>query len=129
VRWDSDHVVTLTDELQAIAQEIVRGGFLRRVHVGLDYFDASINRVAAWAIGTRNALRALLLALLEPIDRMRELEILGDYTTRLALLEELKAMPFGAVWDYHCLQQGVPVGMGFMDEIQTYEKRVLAKRV
>jgi L-rhamnose isomerase len=128
VRWDSDHVVILSDDLQAIAQEIVRGGFLERVHIGLDYFDASINRVAAWVIGTRNALRALLMALLEPIDHMRELEVAGDYTARLALLEGLKGLPSGAVWDYFCLQQGVPVGAGFMDEIQAYEKHELLKR-
>jgi L-rhamnose isomerase len=128
VRWDSDHVVILSDELRAIMQEIVRGGFLDRVHIGLDYFDASINRVAAWVIGTRNALRALLLALLEPIDQMRELEVAGDYTARLALLEEIKGMPFGAVWDYYCLRQGVPVGMGYMDDIRGYERQVLAKR-
>ncbi len=129
VRWDSDHVATLTDELQAIAQEIVRGDFLERVHIGLDFFDASINRVAAWVIGARNTMRVLLIALLEPSDYMRELEVSGDYTTRLALLEELKGLPFGAVWDYFCLQQGVPVGMGFMDEIRDYEKRELSKRV
>jgi L-rhamnose isomerase len=128
VRWDSDHVVTLTDELQAIMQEIVRGDFVPRVHIGLDFFDASINRVAAWVIGTRNALRALLLAFLEPLAVMRELEVAGDYSARLALLEELKGMPFGAVWDYHCLQQDVPVGMRFMDEIKAYEERVLANR-
>jgi L-rhamnose isomerase len=128
VRWDSDHVVTLTDELQAIMQEIVRGGFLGRVHIGLDFFDASINRVAAWTIGTRNALRALLMALLEPQNHLRELELKGDYTARLALLEALKGLPFGAVWDYHCLQQSVPVGISFMDDIQAYEKQVLAQR-
>ena len=128
VRWDSDHVVTLTDELQAIMQEIVRGDFLERVHVGLDFFDASINRVAAWVIGTRNALRALLMALLEPIEQMRELEQAGDYTARLALLEELKGMPFGAVWDYYCLQQGVLVGFAFVNEIRKYERNVLAQR-
>jgi L-rhamnose isomerase len=128
VRWDSDHVVTLTDELQAIMQEIVRGGFLDRVHIGLDFFDASINRVAAWVIGTRNAMRALLIALLEPIDEMRELEVAGDYTARLALLEELKGMPSGAVWDFFCLQQDVPVGISFMDEIRAYEKQELASR-
>ena len=128
VRWDSDHVVTLTDELQAIMQEIVRGDYLSRVHIGLDFFDASINRIAAWVIGTRNALRALLMALLEPLQQMRQLEITGDYTTRLALLEELKGMPFGAVWDYYCQQQNVPVGMRFMHEIKAYEARVLSKR-
>lgn len=128
VRWDSDHVVLLNDELQGIMQELVRGDYLGRTHIGLDYFDASINRVAAWAIGTRNALRALLLALLEPIDHLRTLEQAGDYTARLALLEALKSMPFGAVWDYHCLQQGVPVGMTMLDEIRAYEARVLTGR-
>lgn len=128
VRWDSDHVVILNDELQAIMQEIVRGDYLDRVHIGLDFFDASINRVAAWTMGTRNALRALLMALLEPLESMRALELAGDYTARLALLEELKGMPFGAVWDYYCQQQGVPVGIGFMNEICTYEKEVLAQR-
>jgi L-rhamnose isomerase len=128
VRWDSDHVVTLTEELQAIMQEIVRGDFIERVHIGLDFFDASINRIAAWVIGTRNTLRALLLALLEPLDPMRELEKGGDYGSRLALLEELKGMPFGAVWDYYCLRQGVPVGYGYRDEIRSYEERVLAQR-
>jgi L-rhamnose isomerase len=128
VRWDSDHVVTQTDDLHAIAQELVRGGFLGRVHLGLDYFDASINRVAAWVIGARNTLRALLAALLEPYDRLRELERAGDYTGRLALLEELKAMPFGAVWDYYCETQDVPPGIRFMDDVRAYEKTVLAGR-
>jgi L-rhamnose isomerase len=128
VRWDSDHVVTLTDELQAIMQEIVRGGYLDRTHIGLDFFDASINRVAAWVIGTRNALRALLMALLEPLDQMQAFEQSGDFTSRLALLEELKGMPFGTVWDYYCLQNNVPVGFSFMDAIKDYEEKVLAKR-
>jgi L-rhamnose isomerase len=128
VRWDSDHVVVLSDELQAIAQEIVRGDFLHRVHIGLDYFDASINRVAAWVIGARNTLLALLMALLEPIDQLRELEVSGDYTRRLALLEALKGLPFGVVWDYFCAQQNVPVGMRVMDEIQAYENDELSKR-
>ena len=128
VRWDSDHVVTFSDELQAIMQEIVRGSYLERVHIGLDFFDASINRVAAWTIGTRNALRALLLALLEPIDTMREMELAADYTARLALLEELKGMPFGAVWDAYCLRQDVPVGFSFMGEIRAYEKQELTAR-
>jgi L-rhamnose isomerase len=128
VRWDSDHVVTLTDDLQAIAQEIVRGGFLGRVHIGLDFFDASINRVAAWVIGSRNTLRALLMALVEPIEQLRELERAGDYTARLALLEELKSLPFGAGWDAHCLRQGVPVGFGWIDEIRIYERNILAAR-
>jgi L-rhamnose isomerase len=128
VRWDSDHVVTLSDELQAIMQELVRGDFLGRVHIGLDFFDASINRVAAWVIGTRNALRALLMALLEPIHQMRKLEVSGDYTLRLALLEELKGLPFGAVWDFYCLQQSVPIGVSYMDEIWAYERKVLSQR-
>ena len=128
VRWDSDHVVILSDDLLAIMQEVVRGGFLGHVHIGLDYFDASINRVAAWVIGTRAALRALLLALLEPIDQLRSLETSGDYTGRLALLEELKALPSGAVWDYYCLQQGVPVGFDLMREVRDYERRELARR-
>ncbi|MEN8171826.1 MAG: L-rhamnose isomerase [Chloroflexota bacterium] len=128
VRWDSDHVVTLTDELQSIMQEIVRGNYLERVHIGLDFFDASINRVAAWTIGTRNTVRALLLALLEPVSELQNLEKEGDFTTRLALLEELKGMPFGAVWDAYCLQYDVPVGISFMDEIREYEKKVLVER-
>jgi L-rhamnose isomerase len=129
VRWDSDHVVIQTDDLHAIMQEIVRGDFTRRVHIGLDYFDASINRVAAWVIGSRAALRALLAALLEPAGELRALEQAGDYTGRLAMLEELKGMPSGAVWDYHCLQQGVPAGLGFLEEIRAYERAVQALRV
>ncbi|MBI1295202.1 L-rhamnose isomerase [bacterium] len=128
VRWDSDHVVTLSDDLRAITEEIVRGGYIGRVHIGLDFFDASINRIAAWSIGTRNALRGLLLGLLEPHDHLRELERNGDYTARLALLEELKGLPFGAVWDYHCLRQEVPVGIAYLNEIRGYEESVLSKR-
>lgn len=128
VRWDSDHVVILNDELQAIMQEVVRGDFLDRVHIGLDFFDASINRVAAWTIGARNTLRALLLALLEPTAMLQELEMNGDLTGRLALLEEVKGLPFTAVWDFYCLQQNVPVGYTFMDDIRTYERNVLAHR-
>jgi len=128
VRWDSDHVVTLNDELQAIAQELVRGDYLNRVHIGLDYFDASINRVAAWTIGARNMLRALLISMLEPITQMREYEKAGDYTSRLVTLEELKGLPFGAVWDYYCQKQDAPVGLQLLDEIKTYEKVALSKR-
>lgn len=128
VRWDSDHVVTLTDELRAIAEEIVWGGHIGRVRIGLDYFDASINRVAAWVIGTRNMLRALLLALLAPIDRLKAAEEQGDYTSRLALMEEAKSLPFAAVWDYYCQQKGAPVGEAWLQEIKTYEQKVLAKR-
>ena len=128
VRWDSDHVVTLSDDLQAIMQEIVRSDALERVHIGLDFFDASINRIGAWAIGTRNACRGLLMALLEPRDLLRSYENDGDFTGRLALLEELKGLPFGAVWDYYCRSQEVPVGMAFMDEIRDYERTVQSQR-
>lgn len=128
VRWDSDHVVTFNDDTQAIANEIVRSNALDRVHIGLDYFDASINRVAAWAIGARNTLRALLVALLEPQEMLRNYEIEGDFSSRLALQEELKSMPFSAVWDYYCLERSVPVGMDFMHVIKEYEKRELANR-
>ena len=128
VRWDSDHVVILSDELAAIAQEIVRGEYLERVHVGLDFFDAGINRVAAWVIGTRCMIKALLGALLEPIGALRAHEAGGDFTARLALLEELKTMPLGAVWDHYCLTRGVPAGMAWLDEVRTYERDVQSKR-
>ena len=128
VRWDSDHVVALNDDLLNIMQEIVRADSLGRVHIGLDFFDASINRVAAWVIGTRNALRALLIALLEPRHLLRQYEDNGDFTGRLALLEESKGLPIGAVWDYYCLSQDVPVGITFMDEIRRYEREILSKR-
>jgi L-rhamnose isomerase len=129
VRWDSDHVVTFNDDLQAIAQEIVRNDALDRIHIGLDYFDASINRIAAWTIGARNTLKALLLALLEPLDTLKYYEAEGDFSSRLALLEELKSMPFSAVWDYYCQQKSVPVGMDFMVIIKDYERHELTKRI
>jgi len=128
IRWDSDHVVILSDELQALAKELVRGEFLGRVHIGLDFFDASINRVAAWVIGTRCMLKALLLALLEPIDLLQQFESGGNHTARLAMLEELKTMPFGSVWDYYCLQSDVPVGHAWLEDIRQYENRILSKR-
>jgi L-rhamnose isomerase len=128
VRWDSDHVVILDDELKAIASEIVRGNFIERVHIGLDFFDASINRVAAWTIGTRCMIKALLIALLEPTAKLREMEISGDYTSRLAMLEELKTLPFGAVWDYYCLKNNVPVGMDWLKQVKQYEEKVLSRR-
>ncbi len=128
VRWDSDHVVILSDELRAIAEEIVRGDYLERVHIGLDFFDASINRTAAWVIGTRSMLKALLIALLEPTQKLREMEINGDYTWRLAMLEELKTLPFAAVWDYYCLKSGVPVGTQWIDAVKDYEKKVTSLR-
>ena len=128
VRWDSDHVVILNDDLQAIMQEIVRGDYLGRVHIGLDFFDASINRIAAWTVGTRNAVKALLMAMLEPYTELQKMDAEGDYTARLVLLEELKSMPFGAVWDAYCLRQDAPVGYAVMDEIRRYERTELAHR-
>lgn len=127
VRWDSDHVVTLNDDLLAIAREIAVNGYAPRVHIGLDYFDASINRVAAWTIGTRNMLRALLIALLEP-SAIRAAEAQGDLTTRLALQEEARTLPFGAVWDYYCERQGVPVGESWLTVVKQYEHDVLGRR-
>jgi L-rhamnose isomerase len=128
VRWDSDHIVILNDDLLAIAREIVANGFLDRVHIGLDYFDASVNRIAAWTIGTRNMIRALLIALLEPTQKLRAAENEGDYTTRLALQEETKALPFGAIWDAYCEMKGVPAGEKWLAEAKRYEKEVLSKR-
>ena len=128
VRWDSDHVIVLNDDLTAIAQELVRGGYLERTHIGLDYFDASINRIAAWVIGMRNMLRALCFALLEPVGQLKKLEADGDYTSRLALMEELKTMPFAAVWDFYCIQKGVPVSMDWLAGVKKYEADVLSKR-
>jgi L-rhamnose isomerase len=127
VRWDSDHVVTLNDDLLAIAREIAVNGYEKRVHIGLDYFDASINRIAAWTIGTRNMLRALLIALLEP-PLIRSAEAGGDYTTRLALQEEARMLPFGAVWDFYCESKGVPTGENWLAEVKAYEEKVLSKR-
>ena len=128
VRWDSDHVVILNDDLRAIAGEIIRNKFESRVHIGLDFFDASINRVAAWVIGTRAMLKALLIATLEPTSRLRDLELAGDYTSRLALMEEIKALPFGAVWDRYCLQQNTLPGAAWLAEVKQYEADVLAVR-
>ena len=128
VRWDSDHVVLLDDPTRAIMEELVRGNFLARTHIGLDFFDASINRIAAWVIGTRNALKALLAALLEPADRLRQAEESGDFTSRLALMEESKTLPFGTIWDEYCERQNVPVGHAWLNEVKTYEKNTLANR-
>ena len=128
VRWDSDHVVLFDDPTRAMMEEVVRGGFLSRTHIGLDFFDASINRVAAWVIGTRNALKSLLVALLEPTDKLRQIEASGDFTSRLAMLEELKTLPYGAVWDEYCRRHDVPVGSAWLGEIKAYEKKVLANR-
>jgi L-rhamnose isomerase len=128
VRWDSDHVVIYNDELQSLAREVVANGFLKRVRIGLDYFDASINRVAAWVIGTRALQRALLVALLEPTRALRETEADGDFTSRLALQEELKTLPFGAVWEEFCARQEVPAGLDWIGEVRAYEEAVLSER-
>jgi len=127
VRWDSDHVVVLNDDLLAIAREIAVNGYTKRVHIGLDYFDASINRVAAWTIGTRNMLRALLIALLEP-PAVRVEEAAGDLTSRLAWQEEAKTLPFGAVWDFYCESKGVPAGEAWLAVVKQHEEKVLSKR-
>jgi len=128
VRWDSDHVVILNDELLAIAQELVRLDTFEKVHIGLDFFDASINRIAAWVIGTRSMIKALLIALLEPTETLRRAEAEGDFTSRLALLEEAKTLPYGAVWDYYCATSDVPVGQAWLAETKAYEKDVLSQR-
>ncbi|MFJ7509684.1 L-rhamnose isomerase [Peribacillus simplex] len=128
VRWDSDHVVILDDELREIALEIVRNDALNQVIIGLDFFDASINRVAAWTIGTRNMIKALLYALLVPNDHLKELQEKGDFTERLALMEEFKTYPFGAIWDYYCEQMNVPVKERWLMQVKDYERDVLAKR-
>ena len=128
IRWDSDHVVTLTDDLQAIAHELVRGDFLGRVHLGLDFFDASINRTAAWVVGTRALLKALLVAFLEPVALLRDAEARGDFTARLAWLEEAKTLPHGAIWDHWCARHGVATGIAWLEPVRRYERQVLAAR-
>jgi L-rhamnose isomerase len=128
VRWDSDHVVVLDDPTRALMEEIIRGSYLERVHIGMDYFDASINRIAAWVIGARATQKALLLALLEPLAKMQRFEAAGDLTSRLALLEEAKSLPFGAVWDEFCERSSVPVGFSWMGAVKKYEGTVLASR-
>ncbi|MDM5327444.1 L-rhamnose isomerase [Neobacillus sp. CF12] len=128
VRWDSDHVVILDDELREIALEIVRNDALDRVIIGLDFFDASINRVAAWTIGTRNMIKALLYAMLVPNEYLKQLQEEGNFTERLALMEEFKTYPFGAVWDYYCEKMGVPVRESWLEEVKAYENEVLSKR-
>jgi L-rhamnose isomerase len=128
IRWDSDHVVMLDDETQAIANEIIRHDLLDRVNIGLDFFDASINRIAAWVIGTRNMRKALLRALLEPTTQLKKYEREGDFTSRLALLEETKSLPWTAVWDYYCMDKEVPVGVSWLSQVKSYEEEVLLKR-
>lgn len=128
VRWDSDHVVTFDDELKEIALEIIRNQAIDRTIIGLDFFDASINRVAAWTIGTRNMIKALLYALITPNDYLKELQDEGNYTERLAIMEEFKTYPFGAIWDYYCEQMNVPVREEWLKDVRQYEGEVLALR-
>lgn len=128
VRWDSDHVVTLDDELREIGLEIVRNNALDKVMIGLDFFDASINRIAAWTIGTRNMIKSLLYAMLIPNEHLKQLQEDGNFTERLALIEEFKTYPFGAIWDYYCEKMDVPVKETWLEEVKQYEQDVLAKR-
>jgi L-rhamnose isomerase len=128
VRWDSDHVVIGDDALWAMMREIAADNLLDRVHIGLDYFDASINRVAAWVIGARATQIALLAGLLEPTAKLRALELAGDFTGRLALFEQIKTMPLGAVWEAFCQTQNVPLDGQWLDVVREYERKVLAKR-
>jgi len=128
VRWDSDHVVILDDELRRLAEEVVRGGALERVHLAMDFFDASINRVGAWVVGARSVLKAFLLALLEPRDKIREAEAGGDYFRRLAYVEDAKMLPSGAVWDFYCRESGVPLDGEWPARIMEYEKNVTSRR-
>ncbi len=128
VRWDSDHVVILDDATRATMEEIVRGDYLKRVHIGMDFFDASINRLAAWVVGARSTQKALLLALLEPREQLQQFETEGDNSSRLALMEESKSLPFGEVWNEFCRRQDVPTGFGWMESVKRYERDVLSLR-
>ena len=128
VRWDSDHVVLWDDELQRIMNAVIHNGYEDRVFIGQDYFDASINRIACWAIAMRNTRKALLKAALDPIGAIKRAELEGDFTSRLALWEETKSMPFSAVWDYYCMTKEKPVGAQWLDEVKRYEREVLGRR-
>jgi len=128
IRWDSDHVVTLNEDVQLIASEIIRNDYLKRVNIGLDFFDASINRIGAYVVGTRAVQKAFLIALLEPNKILKKYEEEGANFERLALLEELKTKLFGAVWDYYCMKENVAVGEEYIDEIQEYENTFLKLR-
>ena len=128
VRWDSDHVPVLDDEISLLMQEVVRSGALGRVHLALDFFDASIDRVGAWVIGARSVRKALLLALLEPHDRLKQMEEAGDGFARLALMEEAKTLPFGAVWEHYCATAGVPTGEALRDAVRAHARDVTSKR-
>lgn len=128
VRWDSDHVVIFDDELNEIARSLIRSGLINKTSIGLDYFDASINRIAAWVVGIRSTQKALLKALLEPVDTLNKIENDKNYTERMVMTEEMKSMPFGIVYDYYCFMNNIPVGMEYLTEINKYEKEVLSKR-
>jgi len=128
IRWDSDHVVILNDDIAELAKEIIRADALGRVHVGLDFFDASINRIGAYVIGIRATQKAFLQALLEPLATLRDYEANGQYFERLALLEEAKVLPWNAVWDYFCLKNNIAIGEDYITEVQNYEKEITSKR-
>lgn len=128
VRWDSDHVVIMDDELIEIGRELVRNDLLGITNIGLDFFDATINRIAAWVVGTRNTQKSLLKALLEPTADLKKMELENDFTSRMAITEELKDFPFGDVWNYFCEINGVPVGLDWLKEVKAYEEDVLLKR-
>lgn len=128
VRWDSDHVVLLNDETIDLAREIIRANALERIHVGLDFFDASINRIGAYLVGIRSTQKAFLQALLEPLDKLREYEASGKFFERMALLEEAKSLPWNSVWDYFCLKNNVAIGEDYISEVQQYEKDITSKR-
>jgi L-rhamnose isomerase len=128
LRWDSDHVVTMNDQVIEIAEEIIRSKCLEKISIGLDYFDASINRIAAWVIGARSTLKSILYAMLQPIEVLKKYEDQVQLFQRLALLEELKSLPFGEVWDYYCYKHNMPVGKDWINDIEEYEKTVLLKR-
>jgi len=129
VRWDSDHVVAFDDETRAIMDELVRMGKLDKTYVATDFFDASINRTLAWITGLRNVRKAMLNALLQPVETLKKLEAEGDTSARLAWSQEFKAMPFSLVWDYYCAQKGCGVGLEWVDEVKAYEQEVQLKRV
>ena len=128
VRWDSDHVVTFNDELIMLMNEVKRAAAFNKTYFAVDFFDGSINRITAWVVGVRNTLKALLFALLEPTELMLEAEMSGNLGNRLALLEECKTLPFGAVWDKYCIEKGVPISTSWISEVMKYEKEILSKR-
>ena len=128
IRWDSDHVTLFNDDLKNVFLEIQRGNVWDRVVIALDFFDASINRIGAYVIGTRAARKGILYALLDPTEQLQGYEVEGKNAQRLALMEEFKSMPFAAVWDMLCEKAGVPVGADWLAEMEAYEDDVLAKR-